>query len=419
MREFPNLKAASGSYEFLTQTIKIANYDVKHFQEWKANKATIYTDISFREFYKTLIHEVNHFLDHTTTLWGLSLILKQANCFDVFTNGSIEKNGKTIRNFMDEMNLINYPDFYKVEYPSDPSLRPWRYNYSMGRLYSKDGNISETPILFTNFFNRDNSKIARCPFSISSILECTSVAPELIVESYFVNSLKDDPVASAIELKNMDKFYNENFLYNRDATLYTTAAHHLANSLKTKDINSTLGCSFYLSKLALNFPSSLFEKIKIPSELESFKQYPQIMLDNKNRAFLFYLFAKAISLKDFKSVVDPKAIIEILCNEINITFDEIETEWKKEYKSLLLEISKTDSNKNFEFIKFSQNNIDTLGMLHDLTINLEKLDMSSIQISGKWFDYKDQVYSKSLDKRYEDIFQLVMRIDEFLEACIM
>ncbi len=160
-RGFPNINTA-GHYDFLSQTV-CANSLVK-------------TDISnlignpdiqiTRRFYGIIIHEITHWLDHTSTLWGQKFLIDIFNAFNVRNNENIDEFWR-IQKLFSDLSRIYFADYYTVNGSAANTTwnkKPWRYELGSALQFDKDGKLSEQyPFLFTKFFTSDDELIKRVP----------------------------------------------------------------------------------------------------------------------------------------------------------------------------------------------------------------------------------------------------------------
>ena len=152
---FPNL-TADGKYEFLTQTVVANSVESQHLINFRQNPKDSYL---LRKIYNVFVHEITHWLDHTSTLWGQNNLVTIYNAFNAFESQKEDELWRVIQLFS-EVSRNHFADYYQVDGPaivSDWTKRPWRYKYSFGLQYGSDGRPrSDRPFISTRFSNFDN-----------------------------------------------------------------------------------------------------------------------------------------------------------------------------------------------------------------------------------------------------------------------
>ncbi|MEG4962383.1 MULTISPECIES: hypothetical protein [unclassified Microcoleus] len=312
---FPNL-TADGKYEFLTQTVVANSVESQHLINFRQNPKDSYL---LKKIYKVFVHEITHWLDHTSTLWGQNNLVTIYNAFNAFESQKEDELWRVIQLFS-EVSRNHFADYYQVDGPaivSDWTKRPWRYKYSFGLQYGSDGRPrSDRPFISTRFSNFDNVFIKRVPISVVSLMETIATAAELQVEfSYILPLLKTQ--LSADEFLVESKLFEQACLervYNPSLTVYSVATHCLANFMSINNISLAYELSSALSSLCLNLPSQVFGQLKISQEFQE-KHLPveiqeitteraSQMIAMQDRGFAFFVLSEYAPKTDFSTVLD-------------------------------------------------------------------------------------------------------------------
>lgn len=185
---FPNL-ITLGSYDPYSQIVCLNSFDKDKLKAMDRNNIHRYKD-----YWKLAIHELNHFYDHTSTLWGQSNLIKIHNAITAFLNKDPEQFwmiNELKRNSM----RIFYPNYFSLIYQTAPTIWDginWKYQFTAGLEFDHLGKLnSNKPIVFTRFSTAKGVPIVRVPLSISSLLETNSVCAELTSEIGHIYSLDE------------------------------------------------------------------------------------------------------------------------------------------------------------------------------------------------------------------------------------
>ncbi|MFM2311243.1 MAG: hypothetical protein RLZZ04_519 [Cyanobacteriota bacterium] len=292
-RTFPNT-TTTGHYEFLTQTVvadSIKSKDIELISS-SSNDAKL-----MRKVYGVFIHEITHWLDHTSTLWGQQNLISIFNAYNAWTNQK-EKELWRISSLFSELGRIYLADYYTEE--GEEAKTPWdgknwQYGYGCYAMYDNNGKVREDfPFIATKFSN-NKGLIKRVPISIVSLIEANAVAAELYLEGRVIipmirNSMTEEQFLVESNLTTQDSLKK---LYNPDLAVYSVATHCLANTLGVDEVFTAYELSSTLATVCLNLPTKVFHKLKIPADLKNlFGNRVLSMLDICDRGFAFFILAQ-------------------------------------------------------------------------------------------------------------------------------
>ena len=311
-RGFPNL-TEEGRYEFLTQTIFVDSFEQRDIQALKTNPQDPFL---MRKIWKVFIHEITHYLDHTSTLWGQNNLVTIYNAFNAFENEKEDDLWRIIK-LLSENARNHFADYYELAGPAmvndEWCKMPWRFEYSCGLQYGSDGKPRlDRPFITTRFSNFDGTLIKRVPMSIASLLETIATAAELQVErpllSLLQSHLKEDEFLIEFNLSQkalLDKIYDPHL------TVYSVAAHCLANSIRTENIFLAYECSSALASLCLNLPSQAFDQLgtsyieRFPLEgHEIILKRASEMIALRDRSFAFFVLSQCAPETNLSNIPD-------------------------------------------------------------------------------------------------------------------
>jgi hypothetical protein len=287
-RGFPNTSVA-GHYEFLSQTVCANSLEIRHILDLINNPADIQIK---RKVFSIFIHEITHWLDHTSTLWGQNFLIDIFNAFNAKENEDIEELWR-IQKLFSDLSRINFADYYTVNGSAATkpwNKQPWQYESGSGLQFGSDGRIRENyPFLYIKVFTNEGEFVKRVPLSIVSLLETNAVAAEFKLETALLSVLSQEELiieSRLIEKQSIEK------LYIPELTVYSVAAHCLANLTGITDAMEAYFLASALSTLCLNLPSQVFHLLKIPADVqELLGNRAKHMVSLPDRGFAFYLLA--------------------------------------------------------------------------------------------------------------------------------
>lgn len=246
------------------------------------------------KFAPLLSHEVKHWYDAHSTLWGLKLLHNIYSCRNDLYEAEQAGIGAQLPHFYKQVELrdsieyIKFPEYYLTRNPKANTVKPWRYDYSAGIMFSKYGKQTDRNIFFTRFDNAKGELIARVPFSLCALLEASAVAQELNSKVSIISAL-EDPVTHKIEsdklLKNtLDELYDENLVE------YSVVAHKIANSFNIKDAVEAYNIAARVTRLILNLTDDVINLLS-----------PELLLSEKFSVF-FDPYKSAVKYQDHGAI---------------------------------------------------------------------------------------------------------------------
>ena len=302
-RTFPNT-TTTGHYEFLSQTVVADSIEFNHIQQISSssNNAEL-----MRKVYGVFIHEITHWLDHTSTLWGQQNLVSIFNAYNAWTNQK-EKELWHISSLFSELGRVHLADYYTEEGKEAKTPwngQNWQYGYGCYVMYDNNGKVREDfPFIATKFSNSEGL-IKRVPLSIVSLIEANAVAAELYLEGRVIipiirSSMTEEQFLVEGKLSTQDSMKK---LYEPDLALYSVATHCLANTLGVDEIFSAYELTSALATLCLNLPTKVFHKLKIPTDIENlFGNRVLSMLDICDRGFAFYILAQHSKQHSYENI---------------------------------------------------------------------------------------------------------------------
>jgi len=301
---FANLEAI-GSYDDFSQMVVLDYLDeesflqlLERFQsntkgERTAQKAALQANYeSTTRFYSTCVHELTHWLDHTSTLWGQRQLVLIYNAINAWTNQNEQEfyriaiaNSERHRARL----AIYYTEKYKVDQQKTDTT-PWQYQYGSGLEFGVDGRPrTDRPFIYTVFSNSSNQPVIRVPFSMFALTEANATYAEFKVKSQSLALLDDD--SRLVEQLRLEQEIRQN-LYDSELVIYSVAMHCLANSLGINEGFQAYAFSSALATLCLNLPKDLFQSLSVPEEFHVWGSRVQALQELSDPGFAFFTIAK-------------------------------------------------------------------------------------------------------------------------------
>ena len=279
-------------------TTTLAYYDgfsqLIYFNTIEKNDLNTNDNRKMRKNIKIIAHETQHWVDHSSTLWGQKNVIKIYNAIESLYENN-DKDFWMLRSLWKETQNSKLVKYYTTidERYNDINSSPWQWQLSTGLKFDSEGiSCPDKPILFTRFSTLSGEFVCRVPLTIEALLETSAMGTEFDVDSMFFSGLSK--VDMAIELQSLKKESLE-WLYNPEMTPYSVAAHFLSNTIKNIDIISTFRLAKKIATLCLNIPEECFDEIKIPSSFELWKDRNKSFIKQRDRGYLYAVLIENIN----------------------------------------------------------------------------------------------------------------------------
>ncbi|MFW1433722.1 hypothetical protein ACEV94_22650 [Vibrio parahaemolyticus] len=305
IHSMPNY-SVDGSYCFFSQCIQLDALEALDVR--KVLDTPIDSEESVTAALKVsplLNHEVKHWYDAHSTLWGLELLssiyARRNDLIEAEKSGI----GTDLSHFnlqmklKDSIDLIKFPEYYSTLGQEYDAAKPWRFSPSFGTLFSKNGTPSDRNICFTRFTDARGNLIARVPFSLCALLEASAVSQEINTKVALINSIPN-PVSRALERNKLEQS-TVNELYDENLVEYSVVAHKVANSFGLRDAIEAYVISAKLVRFTLNLPFSFVQQLE-----------PQKLLSKQFEVF-FQPYKNALSFHDYGAIFSL-LVDALVCN---------------------------------------------------------------------------------------------------------
>lgn len=311
-----------GSFDFMTLTISLDSLSINEFNRLVAllsrgdyKDGLLNRDLNYdlyeilTKFYGLSFHEYTHFIDSTSTAWGLKYLASLNEAY--LTNHDIFKASEDefhkAKHFFDLASSFKLPDYYTAITPEVDFSTPWSSRVTVGRKFDNTGHLSDTPITFISFGNSQNERIVRSPLSMVAILEVSAMAQEVLYKSFLVQALPEKQRIVESDLLQKEAL---KFVYNHQLTEYSACAHLVANTLGFTDILLTYVVCEKISTIVLNLTDNSFDKIafndsaKMILHIENDKSLAEVAqrsIEGRDRGYVFYVICLLMPKKAYET----------------------------------------------------------------------------------------------------------------------
>jgi hypothetical protein len=253
----------AGQYDPLSQAVTVLTADSEALERWVASPNFYY---AASEYLITGVHELTHWLDHTSTLWGQSLLVAIHNGWTVW-HGQREEEFWRIVALHREIARGARSQYYSVTDQPDAengSAGTWRYEVTSGLEFGPDGRLNpDRPIVFASFVDASGARVGRVPLTVMALLEANAMWAEHVARSQIIASLRNESrvVEEPIERSKVLKA-----LYSPRLLLYSAATHLVGIAQQTSSASVAMQLASALALVALNLPRSMARDLTAPSE---------------------------------------------------------------------------------------------------------------------------------------------------------
>lgn len=333
---FPNLKTNVAYYSptaFCVTLNTITAHQLKSIKPLEKDNA---------ENRRILKHEMQHSIDHISTLWGQRKIYDLLQAVNAKL-GRDEHQLFKIVNYKLGEHQLHFDKYYTETYNNvvwERNMPNWGFELSTGVRFDDKGKvIKESPITFIKFKAQSGLPINRVPLSIASLLEVNSTNEEIQVMQDHLETVPADKKLK--QAAQNDLHLLKDVLYNSDLALYNAVVHLISNYLEITVIEKAFPTAAQICTIVLNLPDSIIRKITFEGEtVKLLGERAEDLLKKNDHGFIILLMltnyrlhrdkAKGFSVEEF-----------LACNGLP-TKQEIETIVLQEFGEIrkLMEVEK-------------------------------------------------------------------------------
>jgi len=375
-----------------------------------------------------IAHEYTHFIDATSTCWGLYHLSLLDNAYRAAL-GMREGNFHHLKTLHDHLRGLRIPLYYRTIERTAPRTLEWRYQVTIGRRFTSSGHLDNAPpILFCSFYNSEGKRLARAPISTLSLLETSAMAQEL-QSRYSMLSLISGPEAIVEKRRQNDNVLRH--LYDHTITEYSVCAHLVANYQQCTDIISGYVLAGMLSRFVLDFPWKGYQFLAKSPIIGALFQGPDAKIYEDairqglvvgDGGILYYLLVHTLPKGAAESRVSMVDALESTVHAWGLQMDKLRDDSLAEGQKFASHVLTSPSPALREIGMAGYKNQISIGQ-SDL-----KLDFCSLQLpqamfgdceSYSVFDSPGNALGKiSTEFFFNDLYPLERRTEDFAEACV-
>lgn len=376
------------------------------------------------------IHEYTHFVDASSTLWGLRhlKLLDAANRAPGNPLG--EESFPPAKIFFDHVRSIRWPDYYTEQYGlGDSSKRPWSAEITGGRVFDANGRVSTRPIVFVRFGDNSGKPLVRAPLSTVSVLEASAFGQELMFRMNLVSTLQED--ARLVEMKEMTR-QTLDYIYHQGLTEYSVCAHLFANRQVCPDAAVAFACVALLSRWSLNIPAvalpiistKLATVLKETLEWDPASEATALIRDAINThdvGAIFYVLVCCLPAGSYKSQSALHSGFQMALDRFGLDEKTVKA-WAYSEADHAGNALSASSNaaistlaaagvSNFRILSWQQRELP----MHDL--HLPRVVLGDLSLGQPFFNPNNALLDYDVEGAYENLVKGQIWIEKFADAC--
>lgn len=356
LNPLPN-KNVVGSFNPFDQVIHLGGFssdDVNqrmsglHAERWKK---------SF-PFLRTLYHEYTHFLDMTTTTYGLTVlssIYGGAAAYTQNANPLDDARAQEARKYINELSKDEAHSRVSGSCRKQWHAREW---YANARTHVNDKDHVLTGTIFIDPDTKE--EFAHAAFSLISMLESNAVANEILFCEIYGRSTHALKTEVLKHYEDLTREYKE-FIYNENFVQYSVCFHRCAKAVVTEDIIVASRVCAVICEICLDVSLLTLANVDPPDFVLS-DLTPELRariideIKGGSRPLLFYMLTSILE----KEVVKPSSqddLFEFLIKYAGISNFEVNAQQAKSAMFRILQRRNISNQQYNNFIKIIENNL--------------------------------------------------------------
>jgi|GEM_PF-6849963 len=324
------------SYNYIDQLVMFEKLEVGDIRKAASGK-TLEARWPFHlELWTNAWHEYRHWLDMTSSVFGLLWLNEIATLLQELGKGdeapTLQEQCQRVARALAGIHL---PAYYSTV--DNPLPKPWKYQPTVGQAFLTDGSINpQHPIWFVRFASTDDVPIARQPISPASLMEVRAVESEMLGGYGLLSGLPKTDF-KLIEQQHFGAAFLER-IYHPELTVYSAPAHWYANHRNVTDVAEAYRASASLAWFCMDAPSAWLKSL---TPTKPFQQVygPEISgklkasFERADRGALFFMLAGDERIKTAKNFTEE--LSTLVYDEWDTALDDIEKSSHAEGQALL------------------------------------------------------------------------------------
>ncbi|HDS1772853.1 hypothetical protein NPS33_19010 [Pseudomonas putida] len=375
------------------------------------------------------VHEYTHFVDCTSTVWGLRHLSMLHRAYTCETTDEFKFH--VMRTCYNHLKRIKLPEYYTVVSGQSDTSFPWNWRATSGREFRYDGKPGERPIFFIRFFNEAWEPIVRSPISAISLLETCAMAAELDAHASLLKRIEDDN-ERLIQTRIFEK---ESFasIYNPELNEYSVCVHLVANCFDAKEAMQAFWGSAIIARTVLNSSKDVYrlvlKNIKVLFDGVGLRHaQPEAKairrgLENYDPGVLFYVFCVSMGRGSLDSIENFIISLSATMRKYGVAYvRDYEKTMLQEAGNILAEVSESSVGTLAILAEAGYENLNSMvgkcGM-----INLHKMNLPPVLLGdNSEYKFHSVDWNKLKDLDVESSFLEMLdgqsKMQTFGDACI-
>jgi hypothetical protein len=418
-----------GSFDFSNLLISIDSLDVSSIDIF--HSAMKSNDISvLREIVPLFYHEFRHFLDATSTLWGMKHMKLMSDAYSCNPElGGLPKEYYKAKVFHNHLKSLRYPEvFTRIENGVEPR-RPWTSQIDVGIGFSSTGHVSPKQHLNIQFFNASDQPLVRAPISPVSILESSAMCAEINLHASMIDSMED-------EFKTVEKvLYGKKAtreMYQPEFVEYFSCVHTLGGNLGSGNGLILFRICEYICRVVLNISSVLAIRLANSENLKDILEVPsghsfELMIKRSlyyhDLGVLFFLISLCLPKSVYESPSKMESGMEQALVKLGTSLAEVAEFSVKEADEIReeLSVSQISSLKAFGLAGFENLRNISLGqeMPDMLKLLLPPVYLGDGQPLVMFGAPMNRLQEIDIDYVFMELYKGHKWVEEFSESCFL
>ncbi|MCK9490746.1 MAG: hypothetical protein M0Q24_01540 [Sulfurimonas sp.] len=419
-------------YDHLSYRIELHKYG-SHFKNdiEETLKLNSTSEISKKEFdammniHSILWHEYTHFLDHSTTLWGLEYNIRTLNLYSAIR----EKNDEEYIDDRYEVFCLNLAEerLHKLITKHKSSTNEYTVGYRLNYdkelgVYAQYSLYDKTTAIKDTIFNIDMADpVCEVPLSMLAVIEANAYAQEILFK---FNTIKRYKINEKEEIKKLREELN-NDINNCEMSEYTIMIRHALQVFPCLDFIKVLEIVSAVSRLVLNMPIFLFGTVNhhyIKSVFKSEAEYVKYLIHDhargSSRASFYLMFIQWLSGEhaestEFNIEDELDKIITGVTNG-RMTLNSVDSMYKLELETALKFILEKEYSNPLG--KISNINIEQAHLYKNFEFNFSKLLLPEFMLKDGEIVQMPQSLNLNLEEYADEIWDEYSKVDDLIQS---
>lgn len=374
-------------------------------------------------------HELTHFIDATSTCWGMRHLEVLDNAFRAYRFQQ-EQEFHNLKAASDHVRTLRLPKYYTLVTETDEQvIRPWTYQVTLGLRFTSSGSIEGAlPIVFCRFGTLTGQNLARSPLSAVSLLETSAMSQEL-VQRFALLAAVQGPAALVEQHCQSSKALEH--LYNHRITEYSACTHLIANHQQCIDVMRAYRLGGRLSRLVLNVPTKSFAEMADLQRLaavfgvvpgDEYVHRVQRGLLQCDAGMLYHILCAALPEDSFNTEDAATAGIEAALARLGTSLGRIKQLAQEEVTAIAAKVAQSPSAVLRRLSGAGEQNFERLSQMGEV-LRFHELHLPQVLFgdyeSRTTFGCEDNLLKDlDLDTCFNELNPLEQAIHNFAEACV-